>query len=139
MIMWLPKEERKLLKRYYNESKNTRETFEIGFPEVMKILGFNENKASAPATNEMFDIALNANAILKDRELIYFEHEQEDLSKFKISLTLKGYDLGRKYISWWTRSGLWFAEYKNHWIWLIVSFLGGIIGGLLINWLSIGN
>jgi len=25
------------LKRYYNESKNTRKTFEIGFPEVMKM------------------------------------------------------------------------------------------------------
>ncbi len=122
-----------------NESKNTRETFEIVFPEVMKILGFNENKASAPATNEMFDIALNANAILKDRELIHFEHEQEDLSRFKISLTLKGYDLGRKYSSWWTRSGLCFAEYRHHWIWLIVSFLGGIIGALLVNWLSNGN
>jgi hypothetical protein len=53
-----------------------------------------------------------------------------------IILKLEGYDLGRKYSSWWTRSGLCFAEYKNHWIWIIISFLGGVLGALLINWLS---
>jgi len=24
---------------------------------------------------------------------------------------------------------------KDHWFWLIVSFLGGIIGALIVNWL----
>ncbi len=56
-----------------------------------------------------------------------------------MQLSLEGNDLGRKYSSWWTRSGLWFTEYGNHWIWIIVSFLGGVIGGLLINWLSKGD
>jgi len=64
---------------------------------------------------------------------LYFELEEH---VFKINLTLKGLDLGRKYDSFWIRSGLRFKEYKDHWIWLIVSFLGGIIGGLLISWLS---
>ncbi len=57
---------------------------------------------------------------------------------YKINeMKLAGLDLGRKYCSLWKRSNLWYAEYiKHHWIWVIVSFLGGIIGGLLINWLS---
>jgi hypothetical protein len=82
-----------------------------------------------------FKIANNA---LSERKLIKTrDHETVVEDKpIGISLTIEGYDLGKKYSSWWTRSGLWFAEYKNHWIWLIVSFLGGIIGGLLINWLS---
>lgn len=62
-----------------------------------------------------------------------FENTKVNLS---ITLTIKGYDLGRKYSSWWTRSGLWFAEYKNHWIWIVVSFFGGVVGALLVNWMS---
>ncbi len=88
--MWLPKEERKLLKCYYNKSKKAGEPFEIGIPEVMKTLGFREDKASEPSTCKMFDIALNANATLKDREFIHFELIPEDLSRIKISLILKG-------------------------------------------------
>ena len=52
-----------------------------------------------------------------------------------ISLTIDGYDLGRKYSKWFTRTGLCFAEYRSHWIWLIVSFFVGIIGTVLVNWL----
>jgi len=75
--------------------------------------------------------------MLKQRDLLDFFNDQNEA--VTVQLSLEGYDLGRKYSSWWTRSGLWFAEYKNHWIWLIVSFLGGIIGGLLINWMSKGD
>ena len=137
--MWLPKDERKLLKCYYNKSEGTRETFEIGRFEVAKSLGLREDRTSAKDTNKIFDTIGYASRTLMARELIHFEEEQDDISILKISLTLEGFDLGRKYNSWLTCSGLWFAEYKNHWIWLIVSFLGGIIGGLLINWLSIGD
>ncbi|MBA7710853.1 hypothetical protein ES703_119801 [subsurface metagenome] len=105
----------------------------------MKSLGVNEKKTSEQTTNEAWEMVFNVNDILKDRGLINFEHEQGDLSNFKLSLTLKGLDLGRKYSSRWIRSGLWFAEYKEHWFWLIVSFLGGIIGALIVNWLSKGD
>lgn len=53
-----------------------------------------------------------------------------------LKLTLNGVDLANKYDNWFTRTGLWFAEYKDHWLWLILSFLGGILGALLVNWLS---
>jgi len=131
--MWLPKEERKLLESYYHKSEKTRETFELEIYEAMKILGFKENKESVLTTDENWAMVFNANDNLKDRKLIDFELEE---NVFRINLTLNGLDLGRKYRSWWTRSGLWFAEYKNHWFWLIVSFLGGIMGALIVNWLS---
>jgi len=54
-----------------------------------------------------------------------------------VTLTQKGIDLGQIYNSWWLRIKLWYAEYiKDHPIWLIISFIGGVITGLLINWLS---
>jgi hypothetical protein len=80
-----------------------------------------------------------SNSALERRKLIKVQSHEHVSGVSGITLTIDGYDLGRKYSSWWTRSGLWFAEYKNHWIWIIVSFLGGVIGGLLINWLSKGD
>jgi len=77
-----------------------------------------------------------SNAGLERREFIKLQKHEHCDGVAGISLSIKGYDLGRKYSSWWTRSGLWFAEYKNHWIWIIISFLGGVLGALLINWLS---
>lgn len=80
-----------------------------------------------------------ANSAFVKRELISLQEHQHEHDVVGISLTVRGYDLGMKYNSWWTRSSLWFEEYKNHWIWLIVSFLGGVIGALLVNWLSKGD
>ena len=77
-----------------------------------------------------------SNAGLERREFIKVQEHEHCGEVAGISLIIKGYDLGRLYSSWWTRSGLWFTEYKNHWIWIIISFLGGVIGALLINWLS---
>ncbi|MHC4172094.1 MAG: hypothetical protein ACYTBX_12905 [Planctomycetota bacterium] len=80
-----------------------------------------------------------SNAALERREMIKIQKHEHVSGVSGITLTPNGHDLGGKYSSWWTRSGLWFAEYKNHWIWLIVGFLGGIVGALLVNWLSNGN
>ena len=93
--MWLPKDERKLLASYYAKAGKTREIFELPIYEAMKILGFKENKASGPTTDEKWAMAFNANDNLKDRKLIDFELDEH---VFKINLTLKGLDLGRKYI-----------------------------------------
>jgi len=53
-----------------------------------------------------------------------------------LRLTLEGHDLAAKYDNWFSRTGLWFAEYKDHWIWLLTGFLGGIIGALVVEWLK---
>lgn len=76
----------------------------------------------------------SVNNRLRERGLIEF-HEC-GTGFYSVKLKLAGWDLGDKYSSWWSRNVLWFREYKDHWIWIIVSFLGGIVGALLINWLS---
>lgn len=55
-----------------------------------------------------------------------------ETGQIEVELTQEAINLGRKYSSWWFRSNLWYAEYiKNTWIWLVVSFVSGIIATLL--------
>ncbi len=77
-----------------------------------------------------------ANAHLKDRKLIEITPHESETGIAGVFLTLEGRDLGRKYNSWFDRSGLWFREYKDHWVLLIVGFLGGVLGALLVQSLS---
>jgi len=127
--MWLPKDEREVLRHYYKElhESGVETRGQIFLSELEKCLSGKDKRNRVKIASRM----------LLQRNLLAFFNDQRDA--VTVQLTLDGNDLGRKYSSWWTRSGLWFAEYKNHWIWFIVSFLGGIIGGLLINWLSIGD
>ncbi|MFH1716444.1 MAG: hypothetical protein ABIF19_03765 [Planctomycetota bacterium] len=76
----------------------------------------------------------SVNNRLKERGLI--ESRECGTGFYQVKMNLAGWDLGNKYNSRWSRNVLWFREYKDHWIWLIVSFFGGVIGALLINWLS---
>ncbi len=161
--MWLPKGERRLLSYYYRQINKVEKDQRFDIRDLIKALGkkeqFGPPKTKREIILEIYNTLENVNDLLKQRGLIKWENLDPDSIRaaysydhstsqelfentkvnFCITLTIKGYDLGRKYSSWWTLSGLWFAEYKNHWIWIIVSFLGGIIGGLLINWLSIGD
>jgi hypothetical protein len=158
--MWLPKDERKLLQGYYVTIGEVGEQHE--FP-LEKLMGFIKSSASVhlppaddPQHAKKYNVCpkdwnrvITANKALEERRLITGSHDNDIFAhiykeagpnpRLTFSLTINGYDLGRKYSSWWTRSGLCFAEYRHHWIWLIVSFLGGIIGALLVNWLSNGN
>jgi hypothetical protein len=77
-----------------------------------------------------------ANAHLRDRKLIEITPHKSEPGVAGVFLTPEGCDLGRKYNSWFDRSSLWFREYKDHWVWLIVSFLGGVLGTLLVQRLS---
>ena len=158
--MWLPKDERKLLSYYYRQI-NTVETdqrFEIR--DLIKALGKKEQPGQPETKREIildtYNTLENVNNLLSQRGLITWENlnpdsisaaysfdhptSQELFENTKvnlcITLTIKGYDLGRKYSSWWIRSGLWFAEYRHHWIWVIGGFVGGIIATLLVQWLS---
>jgi len=83
---------------------------------------------------------ITANKALRERGLIIYsqgdiEQQLAASATIRIALTISGYDLGRKYNSLLERSHLWFVEYKDNWIWLILSFLGGVMGALLVNWL----
>lgn len=161
--MWLPKDERKLLSYYYRQINKVETDQKFEIIDLIKALRKKERSGPPKTKREIildsYNTLESVNNLLNQRDLIKwknldpksiiaaysFDHptSQELFENTKvnlcITLTIKGYDLGRKYSSWWTRSGLWFAEYKNHWIWLIVSFLGGVIGGLLINWMSKGD
>jgi hypothetical protein len=64
--------------------------------------------------------------------MIVLDHHESELQVDIITLTVDGYDLGRKYAKWFTRSGLWFEEYRNHWLWLIVAFFGGVAGARVL-------
>jgi len=162
--MWLPKDERHLLLGYYISIENEGEEVCFALEEWVQIFEgltwvpilvpcqikrFARKVRHYPVLSEPPNIQthnkqypVNANKIriannrLEKRGLIKLRRNHSG-TMMGIALTIEGYDLGRKYCSWWKRSNLWYAEYiKHHWIWVIVSFLGGIIGGLLINWLS---
>lgn len=77
-----------------------------------------------------------ANAHLQERHLVGIRHHQSETGVTGILLTLQGYDLARRYQNWLGRTGLWFREYKDHWFWLVVSFLGGILGAFLMQLFS---
>ncbi|GAI27147.1 unnamed protein product, partial [marine sediment metagenome] len=124
--MWLPKDERKLLALYFHKTGKPDEQETLKDNDDMKALGWKESESNEDYDRQYINRVWNADDILKKREFLNVLNRA--IGEKTVSLTLKGYDLGRKYSSRWTKSGLWFAEYKHHWIWLIVSFLGGIMG-----------
>ena len=136
--MWLPKDERRFLAYYFRELRKSNEKKPFPRHELMKVLNKdkNINKSGQEKTGDVFDRVEIANLDLKERGYIHVNFETIEYS---VALTLKGCDLGRKYKSKLISSGLWFKEYKDHWIWLIVGFLGGIVGALLVNFLSKGD
>lgn len=71
--------------------------------------------------------------LLSTRGFIEWEEKTEH---YKISLSIRAFDLGRQYSNKWDTSWLWFKEYKDHWIWLIISFIGGVLGAIFVNVLS---
>ena len=42
----------------------------------------------------------------------------------------------RRYSNFLESSGLWFQEYKHHWIWLIVALFGGALGVKLFDFIA---
>jgi hypothetical protein len=151
--MWLPKDERRLLFYWYLAigRMDQEESFELRelvhcliCKDIKELIERRQKKKSKPtnivqAVDEYIDernrveVAITA---LQQRGLIILKEYSGELQIKSVCLTLQGFDLGKKYSSWWTRSGLWFAEYKNHWIWLIGSFVSGIFATLFVLWLS---
>jgi hypothetical protein len=157
--MWLPKNERRLLQGYYLKIDDVEKEKWFDTTNWIPAMKSVRVKHNAPNVKERFssdgkdyngkcNVKNNrqylkdkhgldiANKALEQRCLIKMHKHQSESNVAGIVLTINGYDLGRKYNSWPLRSGLWFAEYKDHWFLLILSFLGGIIGALIVNWLS---
>ncbi len=95
--------------------------------ELMKVLGFDENTELGQITEEKFDRVLNANEDLENRGFINLRYENEGLIN-NVSLTLKGYDLGRKYSSTLGTAWVWCNEYK---FWVILALIISLIGVLV--------
>jgi len=156
--MWLPKDERRLIEGYYvNIGKvGEQKWFEMKswtgvlesdcvkqFADQVKEYGDDDSSTENPCSSsaerkraissyidclKRIDIA---NAALEKRNLIGVQKHETEPDVAGITLTIDGYDLGRKYANWFTWSGLWFEEYRNHWISLIVGILGGVLDRFL--------
>ena len=162
--MWLPKNERNLLAGYYQNVGKAAGEEVYEYEQLIRLLS--DPKAMIRAYDEPDDGSTGrkahslqdmkgeaaeyiegalrvekANAALHERGLIEVTPHQHVWNVCVVKLTVKGYDLGWRYSRWFSRTGLRFAEYRNHWVWLIVSFLGGILGALVVHWLtaSAGN
>jgi hypothetical protein len=120
------KDERKMLIQYYEKLHESGVAARTRF-----FLSELEKCLSGKDTRNRVKIASKT---LERRNLIAFLNDRGDA--LWVQLSLEGYDLGRKYSSWWTWTGLLFAEHKNHWIWVTISFFGGILATLLVQWLS---
>lgn len=142
--MWLPKDEREVLRKYYHCLQNTQEykRFESLSKRVhistRNLIGrglLYEIKEGGTEHKEFLAAFIAEDSIRLDLFLASSENDIE-CSDVTLRLTLEGHDLAAKYDNWFSRTGLWFAEYKDHWIWLISGFLGGIIGALVVEWLK---
>lgn len=151
--MWLPKDERLLLAGYYRELGEVEKTETYSIYGLRSLLsrcpwkrkvresGDPDKKKGSPAdnvrwVNQYFDVVTRirkANKHLAERRLLVTQEHKHDNNVILISLTVDGYDLGRKYASWFNRTGLLFDEYKHHWLWLIVALLGGGIVSKLLD------
>jgi hypothetical protein len=161
--MWLAKDERRLLAGYYRSigAVDTEKQYHLG--HLAPLLRFPCHRPSVPeygraercnrAGDSLESIKreivceidarariTEANGLLAARGLIACTAQQGEIDVVRIRLSVKGYDLGRRYSHWFARTGLWFDEYRNHWIWLILAFFGGALGNRLLEWIGLlGN
>lgn len=126
--MWLPKDERTLLAFCCTKISRGEAPFNLTHQELIRELKGKRVEADKQSIHEtLFK--------LQNRNLIRWG-SCADGNSVGITLSQQGHDLGQKYNSWWSRSNLWYAEHvKNHWIWLFVCFIGGVLIAQLINWL----
>lgn len=154
--MWLPKDERRLLAGYYTliSEISTKHVYRLS--ELASLLQFRGHRARVPEYGESESPTTNsddletvkrkiaeysdssnrinkANSLLAARGLVTVTPHQHETSVVIIGLSVEGYDLGRRFSNTFESSGLWFQEYRNHWIWLIVAFLGGAVGAKLLD------
>ncbi|HCO94518.1 MAG TPA: hypothetical protein DIU00_11295 [Phycisphaerales bacterium] len=135
--MWLPKDERKTLSFYYQEITDTGAgSIQQSSDNPIALINYLSNETKSAKGNQITSQNIKQiNRRLRNLGLINIK----DIGARgrRIELTPEGLQLGQRFNSWWLRSNLWYTEFiKNHWIWVIISFLGGIIATLLVQWLS---
>jgi hypothetical protein len=154
--MWLPKDERLLLAGLYHNIGEADKQKWYHISDLARLLKkyaaqcIPEIDEAGPVKSDLPDDAgfceqqheiktyiADSNRIRKaTRQLalrnLIVEQTSNRIDVLGMSLTVAGCDLGLQYGKWLPRSGLWFREYKDHWLWLIVGFVGGgFVGGLI--------
>ena len=118
-IMWLPtKEERELIEKLVENINRPEQwySFEI----------FAESGEFPSCMNEE-----NLNR-LQDYELVEAKYESDE---WKVKLTKKGWELGRKYQSCSNRIGLWCEAAEHKWLWYIITYVLGILSAIIAQWI----
>ena len=140
MIMWLQKDERETLLKYYNYLQDTQEYKRFESLSA-RIHIATCNLISRGLVHEIIEggpehveslVAFIAKASINLHNFLASSEKDIECDNITLRLTLEGYDLGSKYNSWWYKTGgMWWAEYKVHWFWHIVGFVVGFLLGLL--------
>ncbi|MBW7988524.1 MAG: hypothetical protein FVQ84_00650 [Planctomycetes bacterium] len=122
-MMWLPKDERKLLELYYKKIGEPEKEEFIEENDLIKTI-FPECNTKHKESSNNYKIWLKgkskvatANKVLSERKFIKY---REAGSSFEFSLSIEGYDLGRKYSSKSGKFWTWCNEYK---IWVILGLV----------------
>lgn len=120
--MWLPKIEREVLVYFYKRTQRLGDWVDF-------------DPRPAEANPYMEGLNCLAQRGLLDRG-VNLVRDGKQTGLWSVCLTLEGTDLARKYSSWLTRTGLWFAEYKHHWLWLVIAYFAGILSTIFIHWFA---
>jgi hypothetical protein len=154
--MWLPSDERRLLAGYFRNIGRPDEPKAYRMRDLVRLLSWRcvriveyGDETGTPTDTPTFERVKDAipeyirdsarvdhvNGLLASRKLVdVTSHEAEGDVRI-LALTLEGYDLGRRYSSWWNRLGLWFEHIRHHPVCLVVVFLLGVVSTLVIQWL----
>jgi len=138
--MWLPKDEKETLLKYYNYLQDTQEY--IRFESLSARVHIATcNLINRGLVHEIIEggpehveslVAFMAKDSINLHNFLTSSEDDIECDNITLRLTLEGYDLGSKYNSWWYKTGgMWWAEYKGHWFWTIA----GIIVSFLLGWL----
>lgn len=159
MSTWLPKDERRLLAGYYVNMSDVGQEKAYDLDDLSPLLTFRGHRSRIPeygdpeptsaepddpeSVKDAIHLSIQAqnrvkkaNALLAARRLITYQPHVHAPNVVVIGLTLEGYDLGRRYSSILESSGLWFREYREHWMWLVIAFFGGAVSTKLIEFLA---
>ncbi len=138
-IMWLPKDERQVLRKYYCHLKNTQESKQFSglssraYQATRNLLERHllHEIIQGGREHSTFLCTWLAGEEVSLRGLLSSSEEDESGETIILRLTLDGLDLALKYESFFIRSGLWWKEYRHHWIWLVITHIVTFIGGIL--------
>jgi len=134
-MMLLLKDERKTLLKYCNYLQNTEES--MIFASLSKRAYVStRNLIDRGLVDEIVEVGpehveyMTAYMVKDCIDLHNFLASSEDdieCDNITLRLTREGYDLARKYNSWWDRTDMWWAEYKGHWLLGIAGIIRSIL------------